>query len=90
MSFVQTAMQSAEEMRAVLTQKAMDDPEFRAELIANPKEVMSREFGIQIPEEYNIMVHESNGYEIHLALPTGPDLTEEQLEAISAGLSCCV
>jgi hypothetical protein len=37
----------------------------------------------------NIEVHESDMQTVHLALPPDPNLTEEQLEAISAGLCCC-
>jgi len=45
--------------------------------------------GITIPESMNIKVHESDMQTVHLALPPDPNITEEQLEAISAGLCCC-
>ena len=83
-------MQTAEEMRAHLTSKAAEDADFRQQLISDPKGAISQELGITIPDSMEIRVHESDIQTIHLALPVSGDMTEEQLEAISAGLSCCV
>ncbi len=83
-------MQTAEEMRAHLTSKAAEDADFRQQLIADPKGVISQELGITIPDSMEIKVHESDLQTVHLALPVSGDMTEEQLEAISAGLSCCL
>ena len=82
-------MQSAEEMRAHLTQKAMEDAAFRAQLLADPKGILNQEFGISVPDNIDIQVHESDMQTVHLALPPSPVMDEEQLEAISAGLCCC-
>ena len=82
-------MQSAEDMRAHLTQKAVEDAGFRAQLLADPKGVLNQEFGITVPDNIDIQVHESDMQTVHLALPPSPVMDEEQLEAISAGLCCC-
>ncbi|MCY3731321.1 MAG: NHLP leader peptide family RiPP precursor [Rhodospirillaceae bacterium] len=82
-------MQSAEDMRAHLTAKAAEDSAFRAQLVADPKGVMNQEFGITVPDNIDIVVHESDMRTVHLALPPDPVMDEEQLEAISAGLCCC-
>ena len=90
-SAVETAMQSAEDMRRHLTAKAADDDDFRRQLIADPKGAIQQEFGLDVPESMEIRVHQSSTNEFHLALPaSGGDLTEDQLEAIAAGLSCCI
>ena len=89
-TFTQNAMQSAEEMRRQLTEKAVADAAFRAQLVSDPKGAIHQEFGIQVPDNVRIQVHESDMQTIHLALPPGPDLDEEQLEAIAAGLCCCL
>ena len=65
------------------------DADFRQQLIADPKSTISEELGITIPDSMNIQVHESDMQTVHLALPPDPHITEEQLEAISAGLCCC-
>ena len=82
-------MQSAEDMRAHLTAKAAEDSAFRAQLVADPKGVMNQEFGITVPDNIDIVVHESDMRTVHLALPPDPVMDEEQLEAISAGLCGC-
>ena len=82
-------MQSAEDMRHQLMDKAIDDPGFRQQLVSDPKGVIHQEFGVTIPDNIRIMVHESDMQTVHLALPPANTLDEEQLEAISAGLCCC-
>ena len=90
-SAIDTAMQSAEDMRRQLTAKALVDEDFRRQLLADPKGAIHQEFGLVVPENTEIRVHESTTSEFHLALPAnGGDLSEEQLEAIAAGLSCCI
>ena len=76
-------------MRRRLTEKASEDIIFRRELVADPKSVIEREFGVDVPNNIEIKVHESDVHTLHLALPVGPDLDEEQLEAIAAGRCCC-
>lgn len=82
-------MLSAEEMRRQLTEKACVDSDFRRQLLVNPRDVIQQEFGIYVPDHIEVRVHESDLHTLHLALPPGPLLDEEQLEAISGGLCCC-
>ncbi len=87
-TFADTPLQSAEDMRVQVTDRAVDDGEFRSLLISNPKEAISQELGVDIPEDIDIVVHESDSRTLHLALPT-TELGEEELEAIAAGRCCC-
>lgn len=86
----EAAAQRAEEMRQHMTDKAMEDADFRQQLISDPKAAIAEEFGVEVPENFNIVVHQSDANTLHLTLPAGPELNEEQLEMIAAGLSCCV
>lgn len=81
-------MNSIEEMNAQLVQKASLEDEFRNKLLSDPKAVIHQEFGIQIPGDVEIKVHQNDMNTIHLALPA-TELAEEQLEAIAAGRCCC-
>ena len=81
-------MRSGDDMLKQIVEKSSLDPEFRQQLLANPKSTISEELGITIPESMNIKVHESDMQTVHVALPPDPNITEEQLEAISAGLCC--
>ena len=85
----ETIMQSAEDMRRRLTEKAVQDPEFRASLVADPKGVLRAEYGIELPDEVSLEVHESDENTVHWALPSSAQLTEKQLDQIAAGLCCC-
>ena len=82
-------MRSGDEMLRQIVEKSTLDTEFRQQLLADPKTAIGRELGITIPESMTIEVHESDMQTVHLALPPDPNITEEQLEAISAGLCCC-
>ena len=82
-------MRSGDEMLQQIVEKSALDADFRQELIADPKTAITRELGITMPDSMNVQVHESDMQTVHLALPPDPNITEEQLEAISAGLCCC-
>ena len=87
-SFAETPMQSAEDMRRQITDKAISDDEFKSSLLSNPKEAISKELGVDMPEDVQIVVHESDPKTLHLALPVS-EIGEEDLEAIAAGRCCC-
>lgn len=82
-------MRSGDEMLQQIVGKSAVDADFRRQLISDPKGTISEELGITIPDSMTIKVHESDMQTVHLALPPDPNITEEQLEAISAGLCCC-
>ena len=82
-------MRNGDEMLQQIVEKSAVDADFRSQLLANPKSTISAELGITIPDSMTIHVHESDMQTVHLALPPDPNITEEQLEAISAGLCCC-
>jgi hypothetical protein len=82
-------MRSGEQMLQQIVDKSALDADFRQQLLADPKSTISKELDITIPESMTIQVHESDMQTVHLALPPDPNITEEQLEAISAGLCCC-
>ena len=87
-SFAETPLQSAEEMRRQVTDRAVNDDEFRSQLISNPRDTISKELGVDLPEDVEIQVHQSDANTLHLALPV-TEIGEEQLEAIAAGRCCC-
>ncbi len=82
-------MRSGDDMMKQIVDRSAVDSDFRQQLLADPKTAISNELDITIPESMNIKVHESDMQTVHLALPPDPNITEEQLEAISAGLCCC-
>ena len=65
--------------------KAAADDEFRARLTDDPKAVIAREFGINLPERFDIRVHENTPTTRHLVLPQSELLAESDLELVAGG-----
>ena len=82
-------MKSGDQMLQQIIDRSTTDDAFRQALLADPKATICDELGIAMPESMSIQVHESDMQTVHLAIPPDPNITEEQLEAISAGLCCC-
>lgn len=79
------AANTMSEMKARITAKAAEDDDFRAELVRDPKAVISSELGVLIPESFSIHVHEDNGNTAHMVLPMSDQLTEEDLAHVAGG-----
>ena len=80
-------MQTAEEIRAQIVEKAEADEEFRSRLVADPKNAIEQEFDFKIPASIEIQVHEDSESVAHLTLPPHPKLSETQLANMSGGKS---
>ena len=80
-----TEWTSPNEIRSHLIRKAADDSDFRADLLADPKAAVSAELDVDIPDGLNISVVEDSPTVVHLVLPPNPQLTSEDLKAISGG-----
>ena len=85
MQTTETGMQSAEAMWKRLSDRAGEDADFRAELVADPRAVISRELDIEVPDGIDLHIHENDMENVHLTLPAFPQLDEEQLEHIAGG-----
>ena len=79
-------METVAEMKAHVMTKAAEDDEFRSRLMENPNAAISAEIGVDIPDDYNIVVHEDSGTTTHLVLPPSANLTEEDLAKASGGM----
>ena len=84
---IRDAFQSAESVYQDVVQKSAEDAEFRAALLEDPKNAIVGTFGIHIPDALEIVVHESKGTDLHLALlPQMNELNEDELSAVAGGL----
>lgn len=74
-----------------LVKKAMTDAGFREELIRKPKETVSAELGVPLPDGLTIRVLEEDRNNFYLVLPpkmeTGSDaeMSEAELEQVAGG-----
>ena len=78
-------MTTATEMKGRILNRAAEDSDFRALLIADPRAAISTELGATIPEGFGVVVHEDSATTAHLVLPPSPKLTEAELEAVAGG-----
>ena len=78
-------MQTMSDMRAQLQARAAEDEAFRAQLLADPKSAIAAEFGIAIPDNFSIHVHEDSTTAAHIVLPMSDRLAEAELALASAG-----
>ena len=78
-------MTTATEMRTRILGKAAEDGDFRASLIADPKAAISAEIGAEIPDGFDVVVHEDSATTAHLVLPPSPRLTEAEMAMVAGG-----
>jgi hypothetical protein len=64
--------------RAEILCKAWADPTYRQSLVKNPKEVIAREFAVDLPDGLAVTVLEDTADTIHLILVDPADLPEEE------------
>ena len=76
-----------------IVRKAATDETFRAQLLADPKAAISKEFGKKYPETVVVRVHENTPTEVHLVLNekvelgTSRPLTSQELQQVAGGLA---
>ena len=78
-------MQTAQEMRTRIIDKAASDPGYRARLLDDPRTAIGGELGVSIPEAFAIHVHEEGAGTAHLVLPPSSKLSDGDLESVAAG-----
>jgi len=92
MKITQEEQQKGQELYQELVQKAWEDTNFKERLIEDPNAVIAEITGKKASDRKIIVEDQSNDSYIYLNIPTKPhldelELTEEQLEAVSGGLS---
>ena len=68
-----------------LVSKAGKDSEFRARLLADPKQALERELGVAVAEGHDIQIHEETDTTTHLVLPPKSKFSEEEREEARTG-----
>jgi hypothetical protein len=84
-----TELSPRNQLRTALIEKCWKDPEFRTQVIADPKNVYEKATGNKLPENINIVIHEEDANTIHFSIPPAPEhlteLSDEDLERVAGG-----
>jgi Nitrile hydratase, alpha chain len=75
-----------------MIERATGDPQFRQELLQNPRETLERELGVRLPAGIEIRVVEETSSTLYLVLPpqpmqAGQELSDQELEQVAGGWS---
>ena len=73
-----------------LIAKAQEDTNFRGRLVADPSSALKEAFNIEVPENFNVVVHEDDARTAHLVLPASPELSDVELRHAAGGSICYV
>ena len=81
-------MDTRESMLERMVAKSEEDTDFRARLLANPKTALKEAFDVEVPDDFNVVVHEDDARTVHLVLPAAAELTDAQLAQAAGGTWC--
>ena len=82
-------METRESMLEKLIAQTKEDAAFRSRLLANPSAALKEAFDIDVPDDFNVVVHEDDVRTAHLVLPASSELTDAQLQqAAGGGITC--
>ena len=81
-------METRESMLEKLIARTEEDKNFRSRLVADPSSALKDAFNIDVPDDFNIVIHEDDARTAHLVLPASVELTDAQLQQAAGGKSC--
>ena len=77
------------EIQDLLVKFAAEQPAYRDSLKKNPKDVIYKQFGIQVPGNTKVSVLQESADQIYVVLPhvveSGAELSDADLEAVAGG-----
>jgi len=77
------------ELEDRLITKAWKEPDFRKELVNDPKGTFEKYTARKLPDELKIFIHEEDGNTLHLTVPPVPsnvsELSDEELQRVAGG-----
>jgi hypothetical protein len=82
--------QSRDQVEQRIAEKAASDPDFRQQLINDPRATLGAELGVSLPENVNVTVLEESTSNVYIVLPpagtaAGTELSDEELGAVAGG-----
>ena len=77
------------DLETALIEKCWKDPDFKKQVVSDPKGMLERHTGQKLPAQVKIFVHEEDANTLHLTVPLAPaslnELSDEDLERVAGG-----
>jgi len=89
MATAPNALDTKRVLETQLIQKAWKEPEFRKQVVRDPKGMLEKQLGKKLPENLKIYIHEEDANTLHFTVPPAPtnlaELSDEELEKVAGG-----
>jgi hypothetical protein len=77
------------DLEVALIEKCWKDPEFKKQILADPKGMLERHVGKKLPADLKVFIHEENAEALHFSLPPVPtnmtELSDQDLDKVAGG-----
>ena len=94
MATAQTQTVTRRDLETRLVEKAWKDPDFRKDIVKDPKGMLEKQTGQKLPEQLKIFVYEEDANTLHFSIPSPPsnlnELSDEDLEKVAGGTDIVV
>jgi hypothetical protein len=77
------------DLETALIEKCWKDPDFKKQVMSDPKGMLERHTGQKLPTQLKILIHEEDANTLHFSLPPAPsnltELSDLDLEKVAGG-----
>ncbi|HEX8894864.1 MAG TPA: NHLP leader peptide family RiPP precursor [Terriglobales bacterium] len=77
------------DLETALIEKCWKDPEFKKQVVSDPKGMLERHTGQKLPAQFKIFIHEEDANTLHFSIPPAPtnmnELSDEELQRVAGG-----
>jgi len=86
---METPTPSRRDLETALIEKCWKDPEFKREVVKDPRGMLERHTGQKLPAQVEIFIHEEDANTLHFSIPPAPtnlsELSDADLERVAGG-----